>query len=297
MTLYLLFVKRPNIIMVLGYNDSISIAALIYAKFFFKKIIFMSDSKGDDQKRSRKKEFIKKIIIRRFDCALVAGERHKNYFRSLGFSKPIETHYDVIDNDYFYSASRRYRKFAQKHLQKLLGEKYILCVSRLVSRKRVPLAIKIFYSSKVYLLGYKFVLVGTGPDEHQIYNLINELKLEKFFLHIKEVPNHRMPAIYGGATSLILSSEYDQWGLCVNEAMSCGVPVCVSYRSGAANEIVKESNGFVFKENEHDLASQWLLKVAESDAFRTTLSNNCLETISQWNVDSFADSVLRLIKD
>ena len=51
----------------------------------------------------------------------------------------------------------------------------------------------------------------------------------------------RMPAWYGLADVLALTSESETWGLVANEAMSCGVPVVVSDRAGCADDLVDEA--------------------------------------------------------
>lgn len=295
-TFLTLFKTRPNNILVLGYNDPISLAALLYSKIFFKKIFFMSDSKKDDQPRSIFTELVKSFIIKFFDGALVAGEKHKKYFKSLGFRKEITIPYDVIDNRFFSETSVKYYARASKIIHRELGEKYILCVSRLVQRKQVDLALKIYHESKIAEKGWNFVLVGDGPERQSIELLINELNLNDKIIHLKNIPNHRMPALYSNATALILASEYDQWGLCVNEAMSCGVPSCVTSRCGVANEIVNENNGLVFEDNNIIKAVNWLRKVCSDKEFHEKLSHNAKSTMTTWGVDDYAISTLKLLK-
>ena len=47
------------------------------------KPILMSESQEDDSKRSAFKEFIKKLIVSRFDMAMVGGMVHELYLRKL----------------------------------------------------------------------------------------------------------------------------------------------------------------------------------------------------------------------
>lgn len=288
---------KPRYIFVLGYNDSISLTALIYAKVHRLRIFFMSDSKADDQDRTYVGEKIKSLIIKQYSGALVAGHRHCEYFRSLGYRGPIETGYDVVDNSYF---SRRSDAYARKNSQlrdrcSVLEKPYVLCVSRLVNRKRVPLALEIFALSGLSKEHVKFVLVGDGPELSKTMEKVEALGLSESFVHIRSLPNHRMPAVYSRAVALILASEYDQWGLCVNEAMSCGVPALVSYRCGVATEIVTEHNGFVFEDGKIESAAKALRKIALNQEYRAQLSTTCRGTMAQWNLDRFSSSAMRLI--
>ena len=47
-----------------------------------------------------------------------------------------------------------------------------------------------------------------------------------------------MPRIYSLADVVVLPSETETWGLVVNEAMSCGVPVVVSDKVGCAPDLI-----------------------------------------------------------
>ena len=106
-----------------------------------------------------------------------------------------------------------------------------------------------------------------------------------------------MPAVYGGASALILASEYDQWGLCVNEAMSCGVPAFVTPRCGVANEIVTEETGVIFTPETLEVAGLKLRRCALDPLWRASLSNSCLKKMTTCNVEDFAQAVMRLTQE
>ena len=57
----------------------------------------------------------------------------------------------------------------------------------------------------------------------------------------------RMPVVYRLGDVFVLPSAYGEtWGLAVNEAMACGVPVVVSDRVGCAADTIDDSCGRVF---------------------------------------------------
>lgn len=287
---------RPRDILVLGYNDPISLTALAYARLVSARVHFLSDSKADDQPRSRATEAIKRLILKGFDGALVAGQRHVDYFRSLGFSGPIETPYDVIDNTFFASRSAAYRRRAADSLRRALPSRYVLCVSRLVARKRVGLALELYAASGLAELGVGFVLVGDGPEATNLRAKIEALGLGGAVQHCREVPNHRMPALYSGAEALILASEYDQWGLCVNEAMACGVPAFVTARCGVAEELVTPETGVVFGPETIPEAARALRHLIDDPTLRVRLSQACTRRMKSYDCADFAGAALRLSK-
>lgn len=285
-------------VVVLGYTDVLSLSALAYATTRKCPIYFLSDSKADDQPRSRIGEMLKGLLVRCFSGAMVAGDRHGQYFRSLGFNGPIQTGYDVIDNDYFSSRADKYRKRAGcVFAEGLLPEKYFLCVSRLVKRKRVDSVLRIYNRSGVADLGFRLMIIGSGPEAENIAMLIVELELSDSVCIVPMVDNSRMPLFYSRATALILASEYDQWGLCINEAMACGVPALVSERCGAANEIVIDGeNGVVFKNGDLAKPASEMMYLARDPQYAIRLGLAAKKKMREWDLAKFSDGITRLVQ-
>jgi glycosyltransferase involved in cell wall biosynthesis len=287
---------RPDAIFTVGYSDALACIAFIYAKIVGVPIFFMADSKADDQPRSKASEFIKKIVVRRFSGALVAGERHKQYFRSLGVTGPITTGYDVVDNAFFQATAATMER--QPALLERLGhlpQKYILCVSRLVERKRLDLVLQGYADSGISEQGYHLVIVGSGPREVSLLENVRRLGLEQNVVLLGSVENTLMPFLYKRAYALVLGSDYDQWGLCVNEAMCLGIPCIVTDRCGVAGEIVIEGEtGFVTRAGEPG-ASGPLRLLASDHWLRESMSMKCSELMKEWDLSKFTASVLTLL--
>jgi glycosyltransferase involved in cell wall biosynthesis len=286
---------RPDAVVVLGYTDTLSLIGLSFALLARRKIIFLSDSKADDQPRSQWTEKIKGLVLKGFDGALVAGAKHAAYFRHLGFSGPMETGYDVVDNSYFRETALQGVP-NQQFQGRDLPEKYVLCVGRLVQRKRIDRALMAFSMSGLASLGYTFVLVGDGANGATIERAVEDLGLRGAYLHFTSIPNSDMPLIYAGALSLLLTSEYDQWGLCVNEAMACGVPAVVTERCGVADEIVVTGEtGFVIRQNDLEGAARFLRELATDPANREALGASCVAMMENWGLPRFSQGILRLL--
>lgn len=287
---------RPTHIFTIGYSDRLSLTCLAYARLHGLPIFFMGDSKADDQPRSRRSERLKTLILKGFHGALVAGERHRAYFRSLGMTRPIELGFDVVDNDMFALRARRWDARADGLVRRgLLPARYVLCVSRLVERKRVAQALSIFAASGLARQGVRFVLIGSGPLEAKVLDQALALGIGDAICHYRDVRNSAMPLFYARATALILASEYDQWGLCVNEAQATGLPCIVTQRCGVAGEIVHDGvNGCVFTPETPDHAVAALQQLFADDHHRAQWSKRCVEMMDGWNLDRYAQSVGRL---
>lgn len=288
--------EQPDHLLVLGYHEPISLTGLAYARLHGKKVTFLSESKADDHPRRAMVERAKSLILKAYNSGVVGGNRHRDYFRSLGFKGPVEIGYDVIDNGYFHDAGARYaRKRPLMTGCGILPKRYVLCVSRLVGRKRVPLALELFAKSGLAAEGVTFVLVGDGPLRAEVDAAIVGLGIRDAVLHLPMVANHRMPAYYACAEVVVLASEYDQWGLCINEAMACGTPTFLTPRCGSAGEIVTPENGVVFDAPGLDEAAQTLFDVVTDTARRQRMSEACLETMKNWDTDAFGNAIWNVV--
>lgn len=285
---------NPDVVVSLGYSSYLAFVCLIYATLFRRRIIFLSDSKADDQPRTRLGEAIKSILLSFYDGALVAGERHAYYFRSLGCRFPIRTGYDVVDNDYFSTRAAKYLRKTQRMACNSLP--YVLCVSRLIPRKRVDFAINVFLTSGIWKSGHLLIVIGSGPEKDQLIKHVQKVGLERNVLFFANITNSTMPFYYSRAKALILASEYDQWGLCVNEAMACGVPALVTSRCGVAGEIVHDGvTGAIFENNNLDKAANALSRLVNDTNYWDMQSNASRTEIKKWSLDRFSDGLMDIV--
>jgi glycosyltransferase involved in cell wall biosynthesis len=289
---------RPDIVITMGYNTNYSIylcLARTVARRF--KIVYMSDSKADDGKRNWLKEALKKLLVSRFDGALVAGEKHRQYAQSLGI--PLHRSrigFDVIDVDYFSEAARRaLARAAYERVRFGVPHRYVLCVSRFVERKNVMVVVEAFARSTLPKQGISLVLVGQGPLEQAIRNKISELDLRERVIILHEVLNRDMPALYALTDFVVLASAFDQWGLCVNEAMAAGRPAIVSVTCGCANELVHDGyNGFIVQPGHVDELAERMTRLGEDETLRAKFSANAASMIRNWTPKLFAENALAL---
>lgn len=115
------------------------------------------------------------------------------------------------------------------------------------------------------------------------------------------VNQSRLPETYNAADIFVLPSEYEPFGMVINEAMLCRCPVIVSDRVGARFDLVKEGEtGYVFPCGDIDaLASA--LRLALNDRPRLLrMGEAARERMASWSptdyVAGFVDSVSRVAR-
>ncbi|MCC6290735.1 glycosyltransferase [Candidatus Nomurabacteria bacterium] len=113
-------------------------------------------------------------------------------------------------------------------------KKIVLMASRLTREKNIDLAIRAMNSIIKSRPGTGLVIVGSGPEEGRLKQLVKQLKLEKnvFF----ESWTNNLSSFYKTADLFLLTSFYEGYGRTIVEAMACGC-VVVSTDVGVAREV------------------------------------------------------------
>ena len=241
----------PSVIVIAGYSHPAMRAATGWVRRQGVATVLLSDSQHLDRLRNPIKEGLKGFWIRRnFDAAFVAGASASFYLSNLGFPyNRIWRGYDVVNNTYFAQAAEAASNLGEEIRKKLgLPEHYFLYVGRFSSEKNL---LRLLEAYQVYLQHteqevWSLVLVGSGPQEAKLKAKANQLGLKDiFWIEFKQLDE--LPVYYSLATALILPSVSEPWGLVVNEAMACGLPVLISDRCGCVPDLVFPGiNGYIF---------------------------------------------------
>lgn len=148
----------------------------------------------------------------------------------------------------------------------------LLFVGRLVREKGIYDLLKAF----VQIIKEKkasLTIIGSGPEEKNIINLINQIRLEKF-ITIKQASYNRMPFEYQKADVFILLSKptkywEEYFGMALIEAMACSLPI-ISTRCGAIPEVVGDC-GMLVKPGDWRAASRAIKRLIKDNCLRKKL--------------------------
>jgi glycosyltransferase involved in cell wall biosynthesis len=288
----------PDVVVTLGYNTGYSIW-LCVLKMLTRRfsLIYMSDSKADDGKRYAVKESLKRLLVRRFDGALVAGEKHRAYASSLGI--PLarsRVGFDVIDVEYFSQlSSAAGASGSDVRARHGLPRRYVLCVSRFVRRKNVDLVIKAYFRSGLREADTSLVLVGQGPCGGRLRRQVAKLGLSDHVVILDSVKNGEMPGVYALAEFVVLASQFDQWGLCINEAFAARRPAIVTNTCGVADELVVDSvNGFIVEPGNVEMLADRIALLGTDLALRERFAHNAWSAARYWTPHLFASNLIDL---
>jgi glycosyltransferase involved in cell wall biosynthesis len=128
---------------------------------------------------------------------------------------------------------------------------YVLVLSRLQPTKGIDVLIDAFVSllKDESFRKWQLVIAGDGPPKYvaSLRRKIEASNNRESILLAGWLDGKAKADALGHASLLVLPSYHENFGLCVVEAMSCGVPVLVSPHVGLATEIETNGCGWVSK--------------------------------------------------
>lgn len=278
-------VHQPTVIVTTGWADAEYHAVVLKSKEKKIPLVLISDSRYEDEPRHWLKEYLKRIIVRSYSAAVVAGVASRNYLTRLGFAPDALFHpWDVVDNGYFESYATENISFSRRPF---------LSVARFIPKKNLFLLLRSFKHYKENGGQRELILAGSGEQEDAIRHWITENSLEASILLPGFLQYDKLPGYFKNGFCFILPSFSDQWGLVVNEAMASGLPVLISEQCGCVHDLVhKGLNGDVFNPfSEDDLSRKMSNFDTMSQSEWNKMSQSSISIIKEWSVDDFAKAL------
>ncbi len=243
---------KPDVITLTGYYDPAQLTLLLWAKRQGIRVVIQNESTLADHQRGGWKERFKRWIFSQCDGFFCFGSSSANYLIQLGVGpEKILLCKSAVDNNALRSAYQRALP-GRAAQQKLLGiyPNSFVFVGRLIGYKNLPSLISAFAEARQQSANaseWGLILLGDGPEHDALQQQITSLNLSD---HVKLLPGRpwfKVPDVLALANVLVLPSRSEPWGLVVNEAMACGMPVLVSDRCGCVEDLVRDGqNGLVF---------------------------------------------------
>lgn len=286
--------EKPELIVLYEYSTKTSIAVAAVAQRL--KVPYMINCDGAFIGRKTFKDRIKRGMIQRASGLLAGGISAKEYFIYYGGDKEkIYGHHfsslcadDILKN--------RIPKEAKCFLREKLGlknTKTLLTVGNFIPRKGIKEILDIWETFDGLC---QLLIIGSGQEHDYYLRIIRE----KDFKNVKILPfmqYEKLKDYYMASDLFVLNTKKDVWGLVVNEAMACGLPVLTTDMCNAGRELIQEGkNGYIVKTGD----KKALAEKIESHFQRTDCSEmeeECLNTIRDYTIENIAFSHLEAFEN
>lgn len=195
---------------------------------------------GQEGHIGRLQSAIRRRLVLGAEAFIAYGTAAADYLVELGAPRHrVFCAWNSVDLEGFASAAlaaaTRRSELADKYR---LAGKNLLFVGSLVERKGVQELVSAALAVDLPRLDWALHFVGSGPLEKKLRETVQAAGKAAHFRFQGLRPEHDVAELLGLADGFLLPSRQEAWGLVVNEAMACGVPVVVSPHAGATRDLV-----------------------------------------------------------
>jgi glycosyltransferase involved in cell wall biosynthesis len=290
----------PSVILCGGYNYVASWQALLWARAHSVPFLLWSESNVQDSRRGHALvEMLKDEFIGQCDGFVVPGQSAFEYLRSHKVNPDsIFIAPNAVDNEFFCKSAEHVRLDAAGHRKELnLPGRYFLFVGRLVREKGVFEFVSAYAQLNERLRrDFGLVFVGDGPCRAQLQE--DASAVSPGAIHFAGFTHReQLPIYYALAEMLALPTYTDTWGLVVNEAMACGLPIILSEAAGCAADLVTADwNGCLISPRDVSSLASAMTILATRPDLRRVMSEHSVERIAQYSPSAWAAGIARAVQ-
>jgi glycosyltransferase involved in cell wall biosynthesis len=276
----------PDAILCGGYNYLASWASLRWAErrqipFY----LWVESTKMNIRSGDRWTETLKSQFMRRCTAFIVPGIAASDYVESYGVAKSkIFVAPNAVDNHFFEQRSNSIRQRATFHRFDLgLPSRFFLFVGRLVHEKGIFDLLDAYRMLPPELQrDVGLVYVGDGPTRATLQRRSKDVGGSVVLAGFAQ--RDRLVQFYALADALIFPTHADAWGLVVNEAMACGLPVVCSDAAGCAADLVQaKTNGYIVMSQDVSWLSTAMAQLALDNDLRLRMGKRSRELIRKFS--------------
>ncbi|MCX6291608.1 MAG: glycosyltransferase family 4 protein [Bacteroidetes bacterium] len=228
--------EKPDAIIVGGYSV---VTIRLWLRSLFRKtryIIWSGSVHREGYYDSRIRRIIRKIVTGRAVAFIAYGSKAKEYLVDLGAEeKEIFIARNTVDTKFFQTRTDEIR--SQSAGDGTFRFTYVGFITLRKNLMQLMEAVKLLAEKRK---DFVLDLVGEGNDKPVFEAFIKKNGLEEMVNFIGFVQKSEVPVYLARSSCFIFPSEYDIWGLVVNEAMAAALPCISSKKSGVTVDLVKD---------------------------------------------------------
>lgn len=290
---------RPKAVIVSGYRQSVMRVAANWAKKMGLRNVLLFVSTEMDHRRFWWREWGKCLfILGKFSCVAAAGQRSAQYAQKLGMREEmIFVIGNVVDNRRIRELANAFQADNATQRKRLsLPEEFFLYVGRLSAEKNLITLIDAFSDYRNLGGRWHLVIIGSGPEETALRRRADcEGDRPIRFMGWKQF--NELIAHYSLAKALILPSLSEPWGLVVNEAMCCGLPVLVSQNCGCVPELCQDKvNALIFDPLDKRALTQSMLRLSSGEFNLDEMGQKSTKIIAAHTPENWAQALLKAVQ-
>lgn len=166
-----------------------------------------------------------------------------------------------------------------------LKSKTAIAVGRLDNQKGFDTLINLWAEIVKQCKDWKLNIYGQGKDEDYLNQLIFKLNLKDSVFINRADKNIQQR--YLESSLLLMTSNYEGWGLVLTEAMQCGLPVVAfACKCGPKDIINNDVDGFCIPNKNKNLFIKHTIQLMNDEKLRLTMGYNARKNIQRFSIDN-----------
>ncbi len=239
------------------------------------------------------KNIVKKFLLCAAEYHFTTCNEHIQYLQSIGIKKEKIYKYpftSLKEEDIVESIPSQSEKQTLREKLGIIEKKVVLSVGQFIPRKGFDVLLestrKLSKEVGVYIVG------GIPPAEYLNYK--NQYQLENVHF-INFMDKQSLKQWYKAADCFVLPTREDVWGLVINEAMACGLPVITTEKCIAGLELVQQgANGYIVPIDNSGELTDKIVEILESPERINQMGNKSLEIIKEYTIEKMVDRHLEI---
>lgn len=291
--------QKYDYLFISGYASPSVIFLITYCRFF--RIPYFIETDGGFNKNDKfHVKFMKKILLGGAKGIFTTCQELIDYYKENGYNERI----------YKYPFSSFYKK--DINVAPASIEEKIACRNYLgMCEKNIIITVGRFSYKEGYGKGYDRVLqaaqhlkqqnigwyiIGGTPTETFV-QMRDEMRLDNVhFVDFKKKDD--LNIYYRAADIFVLMTIGDIWGLVINEAMACGLPVITTDRCVAGLEMISNGeNGFIIPVGNDIALAEKVNLILQDEQLMTKIAKNNIKKVEYWTIENMVAKHLEVLSN
>jgi glycosyltransferase involved in cell wall biosynthesis len=289
-------------VFVSGYFYASAWIAILAAKLHGIPILFTTEAHtlhswaAQSKWRLRFKKFYVRHILSLGNVLLTVSSGSLRQLIALGFPecRIVLTPY-TVDNDWWTEQATKVNREAVRAAWQIPAHASIVLFCAKLQPWKGPTDLLQAFSLANIPESY-LIFAGDGPLRTSLEQTARDLGIADRVRFLGFMNQSQLPSAYRAADLLVLPSHYEPFGLVVNEAMLCRLPVVISDRVGAKFDLVRPGeNGYVFPVGDLDALARILKEILPDAEKRARMGTAALHRMQTWSPREYVESIVRAV--
>lgn len=249
--------------------------------------------------RALAKRALLSVLARTYTTAHPVGTLAAQYLAAHGFEPRRHFLFPYAVDNAWFAANSRQHKARRSELRRAEGIPdhafVILGVLKFSQREDPFTLLRAFAELQDSQPHTHLILVGDGPLAQPIRQYIADHRLQRVHLP-GYVAYSRLPFYYALSDVFVHPATCEAWGVSVNEAMACSLPVIVSDMVGSHVDLVTDADtGYTFPIGDYVALAARLQSLSSNPEGVARMASSSVQMIARWSYETTEANLLQAL--